>query len=83
MEGKWKGRGNAMNNSNNVNRRRPYALLLLLALGAAVLSVVILHKMRERRLFNLLLRERDDQLLSLQLLLQVPKKNKTPCNSPN
>ncbi|XP_020103685.1 putative leucine-rich repeat-containing protein DDB_G0290503 [Ananas comosus] len=73
MEGKWKGRGNAMNNSNNVNRRRPYALLLLLALGAAVLSVVILHKMRERRLFNLLLRERDDQLLSLQLLLQKEK----------
>uniref|UniRef100_A0A6V7QU44 Uncharacterized protein n=1 Tax=Ananas comosus var. bracteatus TaxID=296719 RepID=A0A6V7QU44_ANACO len=33
--------------------------------GSAVLSVVILHKMRERRLFNLLLRERDEHSFSL------------------
>jgi hypothetical protein len=57
--------------SSNNGKKRPYALLLILALGAAVLSVVILQKMRERRVFGILLQERDSQLLSLQLLLEV------------
>lgn len=54
-------------------KKRPYALLLILALGAAVLSVVILQKMRERRVFGIMLQERDGQLLSLQLLLEKEK----------
>ncbi|BAF15929.1 Os04g0636200 [Oryza sativa Japonica Group] len=56
--------------SSNNKRPPPYLLLLLLALGAAALSVGILHKMRERRVFSILLQERDQQLISLQALLQ-------------
>ncbi|XP_078175976.1 uncharacterized protein LOC144569479 isoform X2 [Carex rostrata] len=71
-EGKGRGRGGLMS-SGGSGKKRPYALLLLLALGAAVLSVVILQKMRERRVFGILLQERDSQLLSLQLLLEKEK----------
>jgi hypothetical protein len=73
-EGKGRSRGGGLMSSvgsSNNGKRRPYALLLILALGAAVLSVVILQKMRERRVFGILLQERDSQLLSLQLLLEV------------
>ncbi|CAH9116530.1 unnamed protein product, partial [Cuscuta europaea] len=54
-------------------RGRSYALLLMLAFGAAILGVMILHKFRERRIFNLLVQEKDRQLLSLHLLLQKEK----------
>jgi hypothetical protein len=67
---KYRSRGYTMASSNN-KRPPPYLLLLLLALGAAALSVGILHKMRERRVFSILLQERDQQLISLQALLQV------------
>uniref|UniRef100_A0A0E0GKL5 Uncharacterized protein n=1 Tax=Oryza nivara TaxID=4536 RepID=A0A0E0GKL5_ORYNI len=66
---KYRSRGYTMASSNN-KRPPPYLLLLLLALGAAALSVGILHKMRERRVFSILLQERDQQLISLQALLQ-------------
>uniref|UniRef100_A0A0D9WA31 Uncharacterized protein n=1 Tax=Leersia perrieri TaxID=77586 RepID=A0A0D9WA31_9ORYZ len=66
---KYRSRGYTMGISNN-KKPPPYLLLLLLALGAAGLSVGILHKMRERRVFAILLQERDQQLLSLQALLQ-------------
>ncbi|XP_008805851.2 dentin sialophosphoprotein-like [Phoenix dactylifera] len=57
-------------------RKRPYGmLLLLLALCAALLSVVLLHKMRERRVFSLLLQDRDQQLLALELILQKEREN--------
>ncbi|VFQ93831.1 unnamed protein product [Cuscuta campestris] len=36
---------------------------------------MILHKFRERRIFNLVLRDKDTQLLSLHLLLQKEKEN--------
>ncbi|XP_042520244.1 uncharacterized protein DDB_G0290685-like [Macadamia integrifolia] len=52
------------------NRGRAYGILLLLAFGAAVLGVMLLHKLRERRVFDLLLRDKDRELLSLQYLLQ-------------
>ncbi|KAL5214215.1 hypothetical protein ABZP36_003367 [Zizania latifolia] len=65
--GKYRSRGHTMGSSN---KRPPYLLLLLLALGAAALSVGILHKMRERRVFAILLQERDQQLISLQALLE-------------
>jgi hypothetical protein len=49
----------------------PYLLLVLLAIGAAAVSVGILHKMRERRVLAVLLQERDQQLVSFQVLLEV------------
>lgn len=45
--------------------------MLLLAFGAALLGVMVLHKLRERRIFNLVVKEKDRDLVSLQLLLQV------------
>ncbi|WVZ87339.1 hypothetical protein U9M48_033991, partial [Paspalum notatum var. saurae] len=58
------------------NNRRvpPYLLLVLLAIGAAAVSVGILHKMRERRVLTVLLQERDQQLISFQLLLEKEKE---------
>ncbi|KAB5512803.1 hypothetical protein DKX38_029831 [Salix brachista] len=56
----------------NGNRGRPYGLMLVLAFGAALLGVMVLHKFRERRIFNLLIKEKDRELMSLQLILQVP-----------
>lgn len=44
--------------------------LLLLALGAA-LSTVVLHRLRERRVLGLLVRDRERELLAFELLLQV------------
>ncbi|KAK8624623.1 hypothetical protein V6N13_089513 [Hibiscus sabdariffa] len=57
-------------NGNNVQRPRPCGLLLLLAFGATMLAIMALHKLRERRIFNLLLQENGRHLVSLQLLLQ-------------
>lgn len=63
------------------NRKRPFGMLLLLALGAALLSIVLLNKLRERRVFGLLLQDKDQQLLAIQLLLQVNKTtHATLCN---
>jgi hypothetical protein len=55
----------------NNYKKLPYLLLLLLAIGAATLSVSVLHKMRERRLLSVLLQEREQQLMSLQVRLEV------------
>lgn len=52
-------------------RGRSFGLMLILAFGAAVLGVMVIHKLRDRRIFNLLVKEKDRQLISLQLLLQV------------
>ncbi|XP_019159135.1 PREDICTED: eukaryotic translation initiation factor 5B-like [Ipomoea nil] len=59
----------------NGSRGRSYGLLLMLAFGAAIFGVMILHKLRERRIYNLLVQEKDHQLQSLQLLLQKEKDN--------
>ncbi|KAF3443849.1 hypothetical protein FNV43_RR13539 [Rhamnella rubrinervis] len=64
---------NKGNGSNGGNRGRSYGLMLLLAFGAALLGIMILHKLRERRIFNLLVKEKDHELLSLHLLLQKEK----------
>ncbi|XVF44446.1 hypothetical protein PTKIN_Ptkin02bG0120700 [Pterospermum kingtungense] len=64
-----KGKGNG-----NRNRGRSYGLMLLLAFGAALLGVMALHKLRERRIFNLLVDDKNRQLLSIQLLLQKEKE---------
>ncbi|XWS54231.1 hypothetical protein CRYUN_Cryun10bG0072500 [Craigia yunnanensis] len=60
--------------NGNGNRGRPYGLMLLLAFGAALLGVMALHKLRERRIFNLLVEEKSRQLISLQLLLQKERE---------
>lgn len=62
--------GNSSNSSSN-NRGRPYGLMLVLAFGAALVGVMVLHKLRERRIFNLLIQDKDTQLISLHLALQV------------
>uniref|UniRef100_A0A0D9X4Y7 Uncharacterized protein n=1 Tax=Leersia perrieri TaxID=77586 RepID=A0A0D9X4Y7_9ORYZ len=56
-----------------VSKKLAYVLLLLLALAAAALSVVVLHKVRERQTFAVLLRERDRQLISTRIFLQKEK----------
>ncbi|KAM7276848.1 hypothetical protein ACFE04_018714 [Oxalis oulophora] len=62
------------NNGNGSNIRRRYVLLmLLLAFGAALLGVMILHKLRETRIFNLILNDKDQQLLSLTFLYKKEK----------
>ncbi|XP_038900518.1 eukaryotic translation initiation factor 5B-like [Benincasa hispida] len=52
------------------SRGRPYALMLLIAFGVALLGVMLLHKFRERRICNLLLKRTDQDLHSFQLLFQ-------------
>ncbi|CAO2205928.1 unnamed protein product [Urochloa humidicola] len=71
MDGsKYRSKGYAM---ANAGRKLPYAFLLLLALAAGVLSVVVLQKVREQRIFAGRLQERDRQLVSLRILLQKEK----------
>ncbi|XP_043689328.1 trichohyalin-like isoform X2 [Telopea speciosissima] len=67
MGGSSKGYGHS---NSSGNRGRAYGMLLLLAFGAAVFGVMLLHKLRERRVFDLLLKDKDRELLSLQFLLQ-------------
>ncbi|MBA0766145.1 hypothetical protein Gotri_015213 [Gossypium trilobum] len=62
------------NGSGSGHKGRPYLLMLLLAFGAALLGVMVLHKFRERRIFNLLIEDKNRQLLSLQLLLQKERE---------
>lgn len=57
-------------NGNGQQRPRPCGLVLLLAFGVAMLAIMALHKLRERRISNLL-QENSHHLISLQLLLQV------------
>ncbi|KAJ6696667.1 hypothetical protein OIU85_003060 [Salix viminalis] len=58
----------------NGNRGRPYGMMLVLAFGAALLGVMVLHKFREKRIFNLLTKEKDRELMSLHLILQISKQ---------
>ncbi|KNA18726.1 hypothetical protein SOVF_068190 isoform A [Spinacia oleracea] len=53
---------------------KPYALVLLLAFGAAILGIMVLHKLREKRIFTLLVKEKDHELLTLHLLYQREKE---------
>ncbi|GJN39539.1 hypothetical protein PR202_gb28664 [Eleusine coracana subsp. coracana] len=57
----------------NTGKKLPYVLLLLLAFAATALSVVVLHKVWERRAFVGLLQERDRQLVSLRIQLHKEK----------
>ncbi|KAF8660150.1 hypothetical protein HU200_057711 [Digitaria exilis] len=68
---KYRSRGHTMANNKKLP---PYLLLVLLAIGAAAVSVGILHKMRERRVLTVLLQERDQQLMSFQVLFEKEKE---------
>lgn len=69
MDGsKYRAKSYAMANGG---RKIPYAFLLLLALAAGAISVVVLQKVREQRIFAGRLQEHDRQLVSLRILLQV------------
>ncbi|KAF8651300.1 hypothetical protein HU200_063552 [Digitaria exilis] len=70
---KYRSRSHTM--ANNNKKLPPYLLLVLLAIGAAAVSVGILHKMRERRVLTVLLQERDQQLMSFQVLFEKEKEN--------
>ncbi|KAK7263620.1 hypothetical protein RJT34_31213 [Clitoria ternatea] len=56
--------------SGGSHRGRPYVLILLIIFGAALLGVMVLHKLRERRIYTLIVKDKDHQLLALKLLLQ-------------
>lgn len=63
--------GGSGNQSHSHSQRgKPYALMLILAFGAAILGVMVLHKLRERRIFTTLVKQKDHELLTLHLLLQ-------------
>ncbi|CAN6574419.1 unnamed protein product [Malus baccata var. baccata] len=69
-------KGNGSGGSGSGGSRgngKSYGLMLVLAFGAALLGVLLLHKLRERRIFNLLLKEKDSDLLSLHHLLQTER----------
>ncbi|KAJ4981352.1 hypothetical protein NE237_032189 [Protea cynaroides] len=67
--------GSSKGCGHSSKRGRAYGMLLLLAFGAAVFGVMILHKLRERRVCDLLLKDKDRESFSLQFLLQKEKVN--------
>lgn len=71
------GSGSFKGNLGGAQRGRPYGMMLLLAFGAALIGVMALHKLRERRISNLLLKDKDRELFSLQLLLQRERDHNT------
>ncbi|KAK4792115.1 hypothetical protein SAY86_022550 [Trapa natans] len=62
--------GKGSNGGGQRERGRRYVVMLLLAFIAALLGVMALHKLRDRRIQNLLLRDKDREIFSLHLLLQ-------------
>ncbi|XVE49855.1 hypothetical protein DITRI_Ditri01bG0116000 [Diplodiscus trichospermus] len=62
------------NGNGHRGRPYPYGLMLVLTFGAALVGVMALHKLRERRIFNLLVDEKNRQLISFQLLLQKERE---------
>jgi hypothetical protein len=64
------GYSKGLHNGGN-QRGKPILLILLMIFGAALLGVMVLHRFREKRIYNLIVKEKDHQLLVLQVLLQV------------
>ncbi|KAF1859068.1 hypothetical protein Lal_00000894 [Lupinus albus] len=56
------------------HRARLYVLMLMLAFGAALLGTMMLHQFREKSVYNLVVKDKENELLSLQLLLQNEMK---------
>ncbi|KAG4967674.1 hypothetical protein JHK87_033325 [Glycine soja] len=46
--------------SGGSHRGRPYALVLLITFGIALLGVMVLHKLRERRIYTILIGSKVD-----------------------
>ncbi|KAL2640794.1 hypothetical protein GLYMA_06G297400v4 [Glycine max] len=69
--------------SGGSHRGRPYVLVLLITFGIALLGVMVLHKLRERRICTLLVKEKDQQILALQLLLQKERDRSKELRSKN
>ncbi|KAK7290924.1 hypothetical protein RIF29_05712 [Crotalaria pallida] len=59
--------------NGGTHRAKLYALMLMLAFGGALLGTMLLHKFREKPVSNLVFQDKDNMLLSLQLLLQKEK----------
>ncbi|GAU41580.1 hypothetical protein TSUD_271890 [Trifolium subterraneum] len=55
-------------------RGKPILLILVVIFGAALLGVMVLHRFREKRIYNLIVKEKDHQLLVLQVLLQKERE---------
>ncbi|XP_045833664.1 uncharacterized protein DDB_G0283697-like [Trifolium pratense] len=56
-------------------RGKPILLILVMIFGAALLGVMVLHRFREKRIYNLIVKEKDHQLLALQVLLQKEREH--------
>ncbi|XP_047323037.1 putative uncharacterized protein DDB_G0290989 [Impatiens glandulifera] len=67
-------KGHPINHIKNTRARR-YVVMLLLAFAAAVGGVMILHMFRERRIFSILLKDKDAQIITLQFLIQKEREH--------
>ncbi|XP_057507303.1 uncharacterized protein LOC130790325 [Actinidia eriantha] len=74
--GEEREKGGMMKVGQNRGRLRQYGLMLFVSFCAATFGVMLLHKLREGRIFNHLVQEKDNQLVSLQLLLQKERDYK-------
>ncbi|XP_057746419.1 uncharacterized protein LOC130965676 [Arachis stenosperma] len=83
LHGNIGGGGGGSHSHSHSHRGRPYALMLLIAFGAALLGVMLLHKLRERRIYNLILKDKDHQLLSVKLLLQKERDHTKELSNKN
>ncbi|KAL9262453.1 hypothetical protein AKJ16_DCAP16066 [Drosera capensis] len=63
--------GNGNGGGIGNHKGRPYALMILLAFGAAFSAIMVLHKFRERRVIDMITAEKDQQLIAIHSLLQT------------
>ncbi|XP_010323721.1 intracellular protein transport protein USO1-like [Solanum lycopersicum] len=61
-------------NLHSQNTGRSYGVVLLLAFGAAVFGIMTLHKLRDRRVCNLFVKEKERELDGLKHLLQKERE---------
>ncbi|KAH6785559.1 hypothetical protein C2S51_038014 [Perilla frutescens var. frutescens] len=80
MGGIMKGAHGHMHAAYSYSRRRwanMYVVMVIVCsvFGCGILGLMGLHRLRERRSLNLLLKDKDDQILSLHLLLQKEREH--------
>lgn len=68
-------KGHMQSHNNGSKGRTTYGVLLLLAFGVAIFGVMILHKLREKRIFNLLVKDKEIELIHLKFLLQKEREH--------
>ncbi|KAG8386895.1 hypothetical protein BUALT_Bualt03G0196400 [Buddleja alternifolia] len=49
-------------------------VIIMLVFGGGILGVMGIHRLKDRRIFDLLIKDKDQQILSLQLLLQKERE---------